>query len=540
MLHWRSKAFYLTRNRSFLIKGCACILGVFIVMALWAHLVLTADATKNTSVVLPPAAKRLLSSNELMLSSDKSPEHLLALLKEIAASMKRVESVLKPSFQDATLQLGDLNLKELIEQHDLSSGQPELFFNYSRCLFGNKPVSDLKARAFLREQATARNTTRYAAEFHADILVHENKSREALTFYLKETVYPDAVHARLMAAKLALAEDDEAALRQLANDKIFISSCPSFILLKMVRLLGDQTLLVRGLWTMQLDRFSQPTGLLIALFCAFLWLALLTSSAGLQMRRAIRYAPAILAGMLSVWLLHTLQVLLQYNVDSALDAELPMPHQLFYWVMNVGVPEEIVKLSLFSLFLPLLLRQRSINRAALTAGCVGLGFALNENLQYYQDYGVSIAISRLLTANIIHISLTGILGYELYRLFESRFHRAAEFLFTFGAVALTHGLYDFCNSDTAIEGLELGSIIIVAFSTRRFLQCLHSPDSQTSLNQPVSRTCIFCFGSSLLVGVLILVTVLETESLTGITLVLKEALGLATVALIYVREFREV
>lgn len=538
---WRSKAFYLTRNRSFLIKGCACILGGFIALALTAHFISTADATKDTSVVLTPAGKLLQSSNVLLDTSDKSPEHLLELLKEIAALNKRIESSLKVSFDEDTqisLEMGG-NLKELIEQHDLSPDQRELFFNYARCLFAGKSVTDSKARIFLREKAETSDAIRYAAEFHADILVLENKQKEALSFYLRETVHPDAAHARLMAAKLAIAQEDISALRQLANDKTFLRSCPSFILLKMAKLLHDRALLAHGLWTMQLDRLSQSTALCIALFSAFLWLVLLTGSAGLPLRQAINYLPALLAGMLSVWLLHIIQVLLQYDVNSALNTELPMTHQIFYWVKDVGLPEETVKLCLFVPFLPFLLRQRSAAKAALTAGCVGLGFALNENLQYYQDFGVTVAMARLLTANIIHISLAGLLGYELYLLFQSRFHRATDFLLTFGAAALTHGLYDFCNSDSAFEGSDLASIIIVALSARRYLHCLHGSDNQAG-HQPVSRTCIFCFGSCLLVGVLMVVTVIETQNLRGITHILKEAISLATVALIYVREFHEV
>ncbi|CAN5735872.1 hypothetical protein BH11VER1_BH11VER1_08310 [soil metagenome] len=540
MPHWRSKAFYLTRNRSFLIKGSACILGAFMAIAFTANFILNTGATKITGDGRPSTEELSEVSNLLLQTSDLSPEHLLTVLKELAAVIKQVESAQKPSFHDSTLQLGNANLTKLIEQHAVSSEQRELFSNYARCLFSTEQVTDSKARTFLRVQAEVKQPIRYAAEFHADILVLENKPREALPFYLKETAHPDAAHARIMAAKLAIAQKDIPALQQLADDKAFINSCSSSLLLKMARLLDDQLLLVQGLWIMQQDRFSQTTGLVIALFCAFLWQVLLASTAGLRLRQAFSYTPAILAGMLSVWLLHTLQVLLQYDVDSGLDSELSMSHQLFYWVMNVGVPEETVKLCLFLPFLPFLLRQPSGVRAALTAGCVGLGFALNENLQYYQDFNVTVAMSRLLTANIVHISLTGILGYELYLLSRSRFHRAVEFLLTFGAVTLAHGLYDFCNSGSALEGLEIGGIIIVAFTARRYLQCLHNPGSQTSSNQPISRTCIFCFGSSLLVGVLIVVAVLEMQSLEGITLVLKEALGLSLVALIYVREFKEV
>lgn len=540
MLRWRSSVFYLSRNRTFLAKGVTCIIGFFIVVAVAAHLMFSTDEAKTTGSMATLLADTVQESYTALLhESEPSPDHLAGWMRDTAALRKQSQPLERAPFDAANIQLGKMNLNSIIQYHAFDPFQRELFSNYARCIFDDKSFSQIKARAFLSEKAGATDSKRFTNELHADILVHEKKQNEALHFYLLETAHPDAAYARLMAARLALLLEDVSALRKLTQNREFIIQCSSSMLLKMARLLDDKTLLFRGLWTMQLGRFSQFIGLGIALFSAALWYVILLASTGLRLRQSISYLPAILAGMLSVWLLHTLQVVLQYDIDRAIDAELSMAHQMFYWIMYVGVPEEAVKICLFALFLPLLLAQRSAAKAALTAGCVGLGFALNENLQYYQDYGITIAIARLLTANIIHISLTGILGYELYFLFKSRFHRAVGFLLTFGAVTLAHGLYDFCNAETTIEGLEIGGIIIVALAARGYLQRLHEQhDSVTS--QPVSRTSIFCFGSSLLVGVLMVIAVLDMNSLKGITMVLKEAISLATVALIYVREFKEI
>lgn len=539
MPHWRSQAFYLTRNRSFLVKGVAGILGFFIAVAMTAHFLFSAETRRDAISSVAVSVEMLQPSYRMLLqASEKSPERLLTWLKDTAAQSKPPQAPQLSYFNETSLQWRDLNLRQLIEHHVQEPLQQELFFNYTRCIFASENANQDKPRTFLREQAEAATAVRYAGEFHADLLVAEKKQKEALPFYLRESAHPDASRARVLAARLALTLEDHTALRQLALNPDFLRSCSPSMLLKMARLLDDHALLFRGLWTMQWQRLSQSTGLIIALLCALLWHVILITSTGLRLRKAWNYFPAILAGMLSVWLLHTLQVRLQYEAEPSLNAGVSMMHQIFFWVMYVGVPEEAVKLCLFALFLPLLLRQRSAAKAALTAGCVGLGFALNENLQYYQDYGVTIAISRLLTANIIHISLTGILGYELYLLFESRFHRAVDFLLTFGAVALTHGLYDFFYAETSIEGLEIGSMIIVALAARWYLQRLHA--DHTTSSQPISRTSIFCFGGSVLVGLLMVITVLDLQSLAGITLVLKEAIGLATVALIYIREFKEV
>ncbi len=540
MPNWRSNAFYLSRNPTFLMKGVAYILGFFVTVAIAAHLIFSSAEVNNTASMATALAEKTQESyNSLLRESKKSPDHLAEWLRDTAALRKHLHPTDRLSFDSAIIKIGGVNFNSLIQHHAIDPLQKEIFSNYARCIFDGSTVSQSNARNFLRENAGSKDSTRFANEFYADILAHENKQKEALYFYLLETIYPEASYARLMAGRIALNLKDITALNELTKNREFVIQCTSSMLLKIAKLLDDKSLLFRGLWTMQLNRISQFIGLSIAIFSAALWYVILITSANLRLRKSINYLPTIFAGMLSVWLLHTLQITLQYDVDPAFDAELSIGHKIFYWTMYVGLPEEVVKICLFMFFLPFLLKQRSAAKAALCGGCVGLGFALNENLQYYQDYGITIALGRLLTANIIHISLTGILGYELYLLFESRFHRAIEFILMFGAVILAHGLYDFCVVETSIEGLEIGSIIIVALAARSYLQRLHEQHGSAT-HQPVSRTSIFCLGSSLLVGVLILITVLDTNSLKGITLVLKEAISLTTVALIYLREFKEV
>jgi hypothetical protein len=186
------------------------------------------------------------------------------------------------------------------------------------------------------------------------------------------------------------------------------------------------------------------------------------------------------------------------------------------------------------------LHHRSDVKVALTAGCVGLGFALDENLHYFMNYGPGVALGRLLTANVMHVVLTGLVGWHLYELVRSRLHHASEFLIVFCGAAVAHGVYDFSAGEAAGEwGMDVLGIVILAIGTRLYFRHLQGSDGPLQ-GMTISRTAVFCVGTALLVGALMVVAVWQQGSLTGMTSVLKNGLGLAVVALLYVREFREV
>jgi RsiW-degrading membrane proteinase PrsW (M82 family) len=208
-------------------------------------------------------------------------------------------------------------------------------------------------------------------------------------------------------------------------------------------------------------------------------------------------------------------------------------------VLYVGIPEESVKLALFSLFIPVLLRRRSASRAALTAGCVGLGFAFDENLGYYLHEGGHAAIGRFITANFLHIAWTGIAGCALYDLCRSRFHRATEFLAAFLGVCAAHGIYDFASTPSAqFLGVDLAGIIVIVVMARMYFDRLR-PDDGELRSRTVSATAVFCLGCALLVAATIVVTVWQMNSMRGATQALKSVVSVFPVALIYGREFRE-
>jgi RsiW-degrading membrane proteinase PrsW (M82 family) len=88
--------------------------------------------------------------------------------------------------------------------------------------------------------------------------------------------------------------------------------------------------------------------------------------------------------------------------------------QLVIIFFRVGLNEEFTKLLMFIPFLPFLLKRDSEKVALIVAACVGLGFAVEENLNYYDIHGLIAAPVRLITANLLHVALTGVLGQAVY------------------------------------------------------------------------------------------------------------------------------
>ncbi|MFZ4764058.1 MAG: PrsW family glutamic-type intramembrane protease, partial [Roseimicrobium sp.] len=341
-----------------------------------------------------------------------------------------------------------------------------------------------------------------------------------------------------LAMDAALSLSDASALRKLCEGERVWKEVRPVKLWLAAKVLHNKTLLLRALFLLQWQQWMQTGVTPIAFVAAFIWYAILLAAGSREPWRWLRYMPAVGAGVASVWLLQWWQGTLNYHPHPQ-DSQ-SMTQEIVHWVLFVGIPEEAAKLCCFAFFLPVLLHRDSDTKAALTAGCVGLGFALDENMHYFLDYGTSIALGRLLTANMMHVLLTGLVGWHFYHLCRSRFHSAGEFLTAFIGAAAAHGIYNFSSSEFAAKwGFDVVGVIILAFGTRLYFA--HLQLSNEALKTTViSRTSVFCVGSAVLTGILINAAVWEQRDLMAATGVLKDALGLAVVGLFYIREFREV
>ncbi len=138
---------------------------------------------------------------------------------------------------------------------------------------------------------------------------------------------------------------------------------------------------------------------------------------------------------------------------------------VIYWVLGVGLREELSKLVFFLPLLPFI-RKWGGRREVLTCGAlVGLGFAAEENINYFIGHDVSVALGRFLLANLFHMSLAAISATALYDFVSDREKHTQTLSRAFATVVIAHGLYDFFIGQ---KNLSFLSIVAFVFIARQF------------------------------------------------------------------------
>ncbi|MEI6535871.1 MAG: PrsW family glutamic-type intramembrane protease [Verrucomicrobiaceae bacterium] len=535
MLNWRTRLHSLTHSAAFLWKLCGAIL---VAALLLAALMLGFRDRAAGDGLLPAGSgsEDLLDDVMQRLAEFEHPAKPNPV--ELANLLRMLKTGANPDqFDPVELRFGSVKLQPILHKHLESDAQREVFADFVRCRLLDENPMRMEAMQRLHDAAAQTQPVRFANEFEGDLLAGMGRRSESLKAYLREGLFADAHRARSLAFSTALVLQDKATLRNLSSDPIFGMDMDAFTSFQVASLLDDRWMLLRAIGRLQWHRWTHSDGIPLALLSAAVWYVILVYSASRERHRWLRYLPPVLAGVWSVWLLHWWQGSLHYGLSD--EQQVTPTHELVQWIVYVGLPEETVKLCLFAPFLPFLLRCGSSSKAALTAGCVGLGFALDENLGYFIREGETVAVGRFVTANFMHVAFTGIAGGWLYELVRSRFHAATEFLTAFLGVVAAHGVYDFSSTDSAQKwGVEIVGIVILAFAARFYLDRLRT-DDVVLRRRTVSSTSVFCVGCALLTGATILLAVDNAGSMKGAVDALRKTVAIIPVALIYVREFRE-
>ena len=535
MPSWRSKLNTLSHSAAFLWKCCGAIILASLVGGLLSQSVRESTNKKPAPDIESDSEEWVFRAKEIYSRLEHSKKPMPDVLVKLVRMLK--PGARDWTFDDTQLRYGDLDLGLIIQKHLERSDQKEVFANFIRCRLLDEGAARQEAASRLHVAAYQPQPVRFANEFEADLLMAQQRRDEALGAYIREGSFADAHFARSRACSVALLLEDKSTLRRLAADSSFVHDMNLLTLFHVASLLDDRWMLLRAVALLQWQSWTDSDSIPLALLAAAVWYLILVYSASQEPWRWLRYLPAVLGGVLSVSLLHWWQGALHYGTSAE---HLATPtHEIFHWVMYVGIPEETVKLCFFLPFLPFLLRNGSASKAALTAGCVGLGFAFDENLGYFSETGGAVAVGRFVTANFMHIALTGIIGERLYELVRSRFHTATDFLVAFIGVAAAHGLYDFSSTDSARSlGVDMLGIVILALAARLYLGRLR-PEDLAMRRRTISSTSVFCIGSALMTGAAILLAVDQADSMKGAVSALRQTVAILPVSLIYIREFRE-
>jgi RsiW-degrading membrane proteinase PrsW (M82 family) len=143
-----------------------------------------------------------------------------------------------------------------------------------------------------------------------------------------------------------------------------------------------------------------------------------------------------------------------FGVQSSFDNP-----DIIYCISGIGLREETAKLVLFVPML-FLLRKAQAAHVLAVAASVGLGFAVEENINYFA--GGSDVWVRFISANFLHFALTGLTGLALWQTVRNS-KWLPHFAWIFVGAVMYHGLYDFHPQDARLAG-DYGYFIYVGLA----------------------------------------------------------------------------
>src|SRR5206468_8875792 len=134
--------------------------------------------------------------------------------------------------------------------------------------------------------------------------------------------------------------------------------------------------------------------------------------------------------------------------------------------LGVGLREELSKLIFFAPLLPIIRKWGGRREVVACGALVGLGFAAEENIGYFDHGSLATALVRFLTANFFHMSTAAISATALYDFSFDREKHTPTLSRAFLLVMGIHGLYDFFLSFPKWSFLSMVGFVLIS---RQFL-----------------------------------------------------------------------
>jgi len=202
-----------------------------------------------------------------------------------------------------------------------------------------------------------------------------------------------------------------------------------------------------------------------------------------------------------------------------------------FLMLGAAPCEELAKLALFLPLVPILLIRRSRLEMLVTAGCVGLGFAVWKNLSDYNEFGPVLVLPRLLTSNFFHLALTGINGLAFCEMVRNPVRGFLPFIGTLALTVAAHGSYEALASLEHLRIMMIGAMVIYMLVALWFFRNLyilrHSSTDQFSIGAT------FIIGISLLASTLVVMASRQIGFYQTMTLFAGVGFGMIMVAYMF-------
>lgn len=532
---WRSRLHYWSRRKDVLRKAAlGTVAGAFFLA--WG---IVQTRPGNTDGFMMDPVEHSIREEWRRLSNDVRPEprRLTHWLRKLTPSLVLLaESLDMPEASWAAYaKSGSIlayEVRTLLDRHLADPVSRGLAEDYLAACLAEDEAAGREAAVRLGAAAARQDCPAHACEFQGSLLLRSGDDEAALAAMMKESLqFPEAGQVREAAFRLALHLEDETVLRTF-QAKGWLDAMPGLMKHEAGVVLGDIGLQWHGLLLHRLGHLPLAAVCLTGLAAGLWYVLLVVHLPGPGWRWVWPLAP-LLAGVASIW--PTVSLIAFQQDRMGIDEEgVPFPLDLVHLIIGVGFREEVCKLALAALFMPVLLRRRMPGMALMTGGFIGLGFAMEENIDYYQDMGGAVVLGRFLSANFMHIALTGLSTQALYEMLRTRFAKAAQFLTTLGVLILVHALYDYDAPE--LGGLEsYMPMVILALLAWRFWDMVEA--MMPGARQTVAPAAIFLSGVALVTAGSLVITAVETGLWASVLDAARHCAGVLPVAVIYWRRF---
>ena len=392
-------------------------------------------------------------------------------------------------------------LPALLAGSDLTAAEQQGFRAYHEALLTKKIPPDL-IRGL--EGLAMPEAPELPQTMAADLLRAKRDYQGALAAYEAVGVRPGALEARRRAVDLAFNQGwDEVAARLLAQPAYYeaVHAVPDGLSDRVAEEQLDIKMLFRRTLAHTASSWKDPAYLLLSLLSASVWFFSLHKACRVPRRQWWLGLVGIPLGMFSTVI--TLVLLSLQEARQGLADSDAAGGALLFQIASVGLREEFSKLLCF---LPLLffLRKATPAQALMAASSVGLGFALEENVAYYYgDVGGGV-VGRFITANFLHLAMTGLTGHALFRFLRYPKNYGPAFIATFVCMVLVHGFYNYSLGgfdDAFSRELRYLVSFIVAGLAWFYFQTVRQ--EQDDAPQNLSAEAVFLLGTTVLVGTLL-------------------------------------
>lgn len=415
-------------------------------------------------------------------------------------------------------------LTPLLAASKLPAGEPQAFLDWHDALLAGKVPDGVLPRI---AALTFPNDPGLPRLMAADLKRTARDYEGALADYETAGAEPALADARRRAVALAVSRDWTGVIDRLLAQPAYYEAVHE-IRDDLSRLVAQEQFDVPQLFRRNfegaLGLLAKTDYLLLSLLTAAVWFVSLHKACRLPRRQWWFSLAGLPLGIFST-IVALVLLSLQQARHGLTDSEAAGPALLFQ-IASVGLREESAKLLCFLPLALLLLRHGTPARALMAASCTGLGFALKENIGYYQLSGGAGVLSRFVTATFLHIALTGLSGLAFFKFLRYPKNFGPLFLATFTGMVMLHGFYNFSQAgfDNPFSR-ELSGLFpfIIAGLAWYYFQTVRQ--EQDDAPQRLSAEAVFLLGTTMVTGTLLNYLVWENGWETGLGVLVPTALS---------------